>query len=127
MDNIQHSARLCEPLLAHLLVFPHTTCCTLCRPAPSPCLQACQLRQEFNIDIRVLGIADSTNMMTSEGGIDLDNWRQEWAAKKQPNDLQVCMALALAWHACAFRADCHKATCLLKLWDVFTRVWEEGR
>jgi hypothetical protein len=37
--------------------------------------QAAQLREEFNIDIRVLGIADSKHMITSESGIDLDNWR----------------------------------------------------
>jgi homoserine dehydrogenase len=37
--------------------------------------QAVQLREEFNIDIRVLGIADSKGMLTSESGIDLDNWR----------------------------------------------------
>eukprot|EP00878_Enallax_costatus_P021378 GHUV01022628.1.p1 GENE.GHUV01022628.1~~GHUV01022628.1.p1 ORF type:complete len:501 (+),score=176.91 GHUV01022628.1:491-1993(+) len=49
--------------------------------------QAAQLRSEFNIDIRVLGIADSKHMMVSEGGINLENWRQEWADNKQPADL----------------------------------------
>lgn len=48
-----------------------------------------QLREEFNIDIRVLGIADSKHMLTSEGGIDLANWRQQWESNKQPSDLQV--------------------------------------
>lgn len=38
--------------------------------------QATQLREEFNIDIRVLGIADSKRMMTSESGIDLDTWKE---------------------------------------------------
>jgi hypothetical protein len=48
-----------------------------------------QLREEFNIDIRVLGIADSKHMLTSEGGIDLSNWREQWESNKQPSDLQV--------------------------------------
>lgn len=39
-------------------------------------MQATQLREEFNIDIRVLGIADSKRMMTSESGIDLDTWKE---------------------------------------------------
>uniref|UniRef100_A0A383V4M3 ACT domain-containing protein n=1 Tax=Tetradesmus obliquus TaxID=3088 RepID=A0A383V4M3_TETOB len=51
--------------------------------------QAVQLREEFNIDIRVLGIADSKHMLTSEGGIDLANWRQQWESNKQPSDLQA--------------------------------------
>lgn len=49
--------------------------------------QAAQLRSEFNIDIRVLGIADSKSMMVSEGGINLEHWRQEWADNKQTADL----------------------------------------
>lgn len=43
---------------------------------PPPPDQADQLRQEFNIDIRVLGIADSKHMLTSESGIDLEHWRE---------------------------------------------------
>lgn len=49
--------------------------------------QAAQLRSEFNIDIRVLGIADSKHMIVSEGGIDLSHWRDEWSNNKQPCDL----------------------------------------
>jgi hypothetical protein len=48
-----------------------------------------QLREEFNIDIRVLGIADSKHMLTSEGGIDLSSWREQWESNKQPSNLQV--------------------------------------
>jgi hypothetical protein len=60
-----------------------------------------QLREEFNIDIRVLGIADSKHMLTSEGGIDLTNWREQWETNKQPSDLQV----RLQETACAIAAN----------------------
>lgn len=43
--------------------------------------QAAQLRSEFNIDIRVLGIASSSKMLLSESGVDLSKWKQEFADK----------------------------------------------
>lgn len=43
--------------------------------------QRLALKEEFNIDLRVLGIASSSKMLLSETGIDLDNWREEFAAK----------------------------------------------
>jgi aspartokinase/homoserine dehydrogenase 1 len=47
------------------------------------------LREEFQIDIRVLGIADSKRMLTSESGIDLESWKDAWAANQQPADLSA--------------------------------------
>jgi hypothetical protein len=55
-------------------------------------LQAAQLRSEFNIDIRVLGIADSKHMLISEGGVDLNHWREDWEANKTLTNLEVCTA-----------------------------------
>ncbi|MEW5316770.1 MAG: hypothetical protein WDW38_008120 [Sanguina aurantia] len=49
--------------------------------------QAAQLRSEFNIDIRVLGIASSSRMLLSESGVDLASWKEEFAEKAQPCDL----------------------------------------
>lgn len=49
--------------------------------------QAKQLREEFNIDLRVLGIASSSRMLLSERGVDLSNWKEEFEAKSQPVDL----------------------------------------
>jgi aspartokinase/homoserine dehydrogenase 1 len=37
--------------------------------------QKAQLREQFGIDIRVLGIASSKRMLLSETGVDLDDWR----------------------------------------------------
>jgi aspartokinase/homoserine dehydrogenase 1 len=37
--------------------------------------QRAQLRDQFGIDIRVLGIASSKRMLLSETGVDLDDWR----------------------------------------------------
>ena len=51
--------------------------------------QAAKLREEFGIDIRVLGIAGSREMVLSEGGVDLDNWRDELKARAQPTDLKA--------------------------------------
>jgi homoserine dehydrogenase len=64
-------------------------CCLCAWHVFATFLQAEQLREEFNIDIRVLGIADSKHMLTSEGGIDLSSWREQWESNKQPSDLQV--------------------------------------
>jgi aspartokinase/homoserine dehydrogenase 1 len=49
--------------------------------------QAAKLREEFSIDIRVLGIAGGSRMVLSESGIDLDRWREEVDAKAVPTDL----------------------------------------
>lgn len=40
-----------------------------------------QLKEEFGIDLRVLGIASSQKMMFKETGIDLDTWKQDFDTK----------------------------------------------
>jgi aspartokinase/homoserine dehydrogenase 1 len=55
---------------------------------PHP-LQAEQLRKEFNIDLRVLAIASSSRMLTSETGIDLATWRDDFSKKSGPADLKA--------------------------------------
>jgi len=59
-----------------LRVYRYAFCQFVCRAVMCCVSQAVQLREEFNIDIRVLAVADSKRMLTSESGIDLDNWRQ---------------------------------------------------
>jgi hypothetical protein len=64
----------------------HTSNTHPCQPSPP---QAQKLRDEFNIDIRVLGIAGATNMVLSESGVDLANWRDELKSRAQPTDLKA--------------------------------------
>ncbi|KAG1680976.1 hypothetical protein FOA52_009935 [Chlamydomonas sp. UWO 241] len=47
-----------------------------------------KLHDEFNIDIRVLGIASSKKMLLSPKGIDLDNWQAQMASEGVVCDLQ---------------------------------------
>lgn len=49
--------------------------------------QAATLRNEFSIDLRVLGIATSKKMVLSEKGVDLARWREEFEEKAVPADL----------------------------------------
>ncbi len=46
------------------------------------------LRDRFKVDIRVRGIADSKRMWLDEQGIELLNWREVFAQKSEPLDLQ---------------------------------------
>jgi aspartokinase/homoserine dehydrogenase 1 len=39
--------------------------------------QAAQLRKEFGIDLRVLGVASSRHMLLRETGVDLEHWKEE--------------------------------------------------
>ncbi len=56
-------------------------CCTT--------LQAQQLHEEFNIDIRLLAIASSSRMLLSDSGINLSNWRAEWGSRAVPADMDA--------------------------------------
>ena len=51
--------------------------------------QAKKLHDDFNIDLRVLGIADSKTMLLSETGVDLATWETELASKGVPADLEA--------------------------------------
>jgi aspartokinase/homoserine dehydrogenase 1 len=46
-----------------------------------------QLKQEFDIDLRVRGIASSNRMLLSDHAIDLEHWRSELTAAGVPTDL----------------------------------------
>jgi len=49
--------------------------------------QAETLRAEFAIDLRILGISTSKQMVLSEKGVDMSRWRDEFKEKGQPVDL----------------------------------------
>lgn len=50
-------------------------------------MQSEQLKTQFGIDMRVLGIATSSKMLLSESGIDLDSWKETFDARAVPCDL----------------------------------------
>ncbi|XP_057525947.1 bifunctional aspartokinase/homoserine dehydrogenase 2, chloroplastic-like isoform X1 [Amaranthus tricolor] len=50
--------------------------------------QAAELKEKFNIDLRVLGITSSKNMLLSDSGVDLSNWRELRSEQGQVGDLQ---------------------------------------
>eukprot|EP00850_Spirogloea_muscicola_P020048 SM000206S06257 [mRNA] locus=s206:61279:66445:- [translate_table: standard] len=49
--------------------------------------QAAKLKEEFNIDLRVLGIMGSKQMYLHEMGIDLTCWKEELKQRGEPADL----------------------------------------
>lgn len=51
--------------------------------------QAAVLKEEFNIDLRVMGIIGSNAMVLSDLGIDLQTWRELQKEKGQPADLEM--------------------------------------
>ena len=40
-----------------------------------------KLREEYQLDLRVLGVASSKSMLLSESAMDLTHWRQDMANK----------------------------------------------
>ncbi|KAJ4756706.1 Bifunctional aspartokinase/homoserine dehydrogenase [Rhynchospora pubera] len=53
--------------------------------------QAAVLKEEFNIDLRVMGITGSKNMILSETGIDLTRWRELMKENPEKADLDRFM------------------------------------
>ncbi len=47
-----------------------------------------RLKQEFNVDLRVRGIANSSKMLLDDNGIDLSRWEESFAAAAVPVDLK---------------------------------------
>lgn len=47
-----------------------------------------KLREEYHLDLRVLGIASSSKMLLSDSGVDLASWRDEFAGQSQPLDYE---------------------------------------
>ena len=77
---------LSETPIAVGLIGPGLIGATLLKQMAS---QMKKLSAEFNIDLRVLGIADTKIMLLSESGIDLNNWEAELAKNGQPADLDL--------------------------------------
>ncbi|XP_048130478.1 bifunctional aspartokinase/homoserine dehydrogenase 1, chloroplastic-like isoform X2 [Rhodamnia argentea] len=50
--------------------------------------QAAVLKEEFNIDLRVMGITGSRSMLLSEAGIDLSKWKELLKEKGEVADLE---------------------------------------
>ncbi|MCS6967554.1 MAG: bifunctional aspartate kinase/homoserine dehydrogenase I [Cytophagales bacterium] len=50
--------------------------------------QRAYLRQEYNIDFRIVGLANSRKMLINENGIPLDKWREELESRGQPSDIE---------------------------------------
>ena len=48
-----------------------------------------RLKQEFGVDLRVRGIANSTAMLLQDDGIALGSWREQLASRGKPIDLDV--------------------------------------
>jgi bifunctional aspartokinase / homoserine dehydrogenase 1 len=49
--------------------------------------QAARFRRDFNLDMRVRGIASSKRMLLTDGAIDLKRWREELVQHGEPLDL----------------------------------------
>ncbi len=41
----------------------------------------CVLQEEYDIEVRVLGVCGSDKMILSDTGVDLDNWQEELATQ----------------------------------------------
>lgn len=56
------------------------------------------LRKDFAIDLRVLGIASSTQMLLRERGVDLNTWKEDFEAHSRPTDMEVRAAAGACTH-----------------------------
>ena len=66
-----------------------------------------RLRREFDLDIRIRGIATSKKMLLSEAGIDLSNWRNEFSAKSVAYNEDVFLShINAAYYPHAVLVDC---------------------
>jgi hypothetical protein len=61
---------------AHTAVYGHVRLWRLILSAPAS-LQ--ELRDEFDIDVRVLGIMSSKRMLLSDTALDLSTWKQQFS------------------------------------------------
>jgi aspartokinase/homoserine dehydrogenase 1 len=60
--------------------------------------QAARFRRDFNLDLRVRGIAGSRRMLLADGAIDLRRWREELDQNGEPLDLDRFAAHVAADH-----------------------------
>ena len=66
-----------------------------------------RLRREFDLDIRIRGIATSKKMLLSESGIDLANWREEFSRKSVVYSEDVFLShINAAYYPHAVLVDC---------------------
>ncbi len=77
------------------LIGPGTVGATLLQQIAS---QADRFRNEFNLDLRVRGIATSRTMLLADRSIDLGQWREQLARDGQPLDLGRFAAHLAATH-----------------------------
>ena len=60
--------------------------------------QAARFRRDFNLDLRVRGIASSRRMLLADGAIDLKRWREQLDQNGEPLDLDRFAAPVAADH-----------------------------
>ena len=60
--------------------------------------QAARFRRDFNLDLRVRGIASSRRMLLADGAIDLKRWREQLDQNGEPLDLDRFAAHVAADH-----------------------------
>lgn len=66
-----------------------------------------RLRREFDLDIRIRGIATSKKMLLSESGVDLSRWREEFAEKSVVYNEEVFLShINAAYYPHAVLVDC---------------------
>ena len=66
-----------------------------------------RLRREFDLDIRIRGIATSKKMLLSESGIDLSAWREEFSRKSVVYSEEVFLShINAAYYPHAVLVDC---------------------
>ena len=58
-----------------------------------------RLKREFDLDIRVRGIATSKKMLISDEGIDLGNWRKEMDEYGIPYNEEIFLSLIVTMRA----------------------------
>lgn len=64
------------------------------------------LRNDFAIDLRVLGIATSKTMLLQERGVNLDTWQEDLKTQGKPLDMEVRMCVRHKREKCLCAAYC---------------------
>lgn len=82
------------------------------------------LREEHNIDLRVLGVASSSKMVLSDTGIDLEHWMEEMTSHGEDADMQKFTRHVHASHVPnAVIVDCTASEAVS---DYYEKWMEEG-
>ena len=59
-----------------------------------------ELRGNFDIDVRILGIMSSSRMLLSESSIDLANWKQHFPTVRPCSGIALLMYTTLMCQPC---------------------------